>query len=485
MHPEAASRLLHVSPAAVWAWTLRGGLIEAGGAQRFADVEAALAAARGLSVHIGLAGRLLHTEVVGPGRSDPGPDEPAVPARALAAARSRWIQRLGPEAAGWPLALGAAEIVGSATIPSRVVVAWFGRIGPDLAPAAQLERWQAAARRAGVRLASVAPWWALWMAADPRPRGVRLWAERDGAMLHLTRIEADGQGLHAVRQRRWPLRPAESVAAALARLAVEDGAELPTAAGWIGGEPADPDALAAPPRLGREPNGAGSASAALHSPSSRPASRLEAAPDFLRPLGPPTPWPRMARMLVALAGVAALAALADLAFALQRWRGAGAELAQWQQLERRHGQRRASEPSPGLAAPSVPSAGSARSRTREAEARRAAWAVQRELEHPWAAMGTAWQAGPAQDRSLRWLALEHSQPVAAHGTAAPAGALWRASAQVRRPEDAIAVADALGAAAPWQSVRVQRLEPLADAVAWRFELHALWPLAAVSAGSVR
>lgn len=442
MPADAHTALLHVAPGGVTAWPLREGRADAGAAERHASVEAALTAWRGATLHIALAGRLLHTDVRGAPGDDsepPAPPEPD-PARALAAARARWVRRLGAEAAAWPLAQWRAPDPGDAQAPREVQVAWHGEVEPGVAPAAQIERWQAAARAAGVRLGSIRPAWTWWAEPDALPEStagqahVQVWAETDAALLHLTCIEFDALGLAAVRQRRWPLRPGEGVEAALARFGHEAGFAIDR----MGTLPSSPPA-------GR-PSGSG-----------RPAIPQ---PDFLRPQGPAARWPRMARGLVALAGVAAIAALVDGALAWHAWQAAGTELAQWRQLEQRRAVPRAAPvPTPARGA-------------RDSEARRAAWAVQRELEHPWAAMGTAWQAAPSLDPGLRWLALEHGGPAREAG----AVATWLASAQVRRPEDALALADALAAAAPWQSVRVQRLEPVAAGTAWRVEMRALWSL---------
>jgi hypothetical protein len=195
-------------------------------------------------------------------------------------------------------------------------------------------------------------------------------------------------------------------------------------------------------------------------------------PDWLRPLGPRPPMPRALRWLLPLAAVLAVASLFEAGRAWQQWRVAAEERAHWQ--AQANALRSTARPRPPNATAAVaPRSGSGAAVARLDAARAAAWAVQRELEHPWGAMGTALQAAPAATPSLRWLAMEHRAEVSPP--------TWRLLATVARSDDALATADAL-AAAGWASVRVQRIEPVAGG--WRFEMQAQWPAAPAPAAPV-
>jgi hypothetical protein len=225
--------LLFVSPTGLWSWPLEAG----GGAAPFAtrswtELPAAFAGLSGQRVHLALSSRLLHTEV----ESFAGAAM-LRPAERLAAARARLVQRHGAVAEGWPLAQSAVHIADAAPASTErrgAWVAWHGRLPGAAAsdtPAAQWAGVQKQARRSGVVLASVRPWWAHWIAgraplAPPSPQRW-LWLERESGSgvetLHLTDLRFDARGLAAVQQRRAALLRGESGLAAIQRYLAREG----------------------------------------------------------------------------------------------------------------------------------------------------------------------------------------------------------------------------------------------------------------------
>jgi hypothetical protein len=222
--------MLFVSPNGVWSWPLEaGGGAAPSSVQSGADLPAALAGLSGQRVHLALSSRLLHTEV----ESFAGA---AVlrPAERLAAARAQLVQRHGAVAEGWPLAQSAVHIADAAPASTErrgAWVAWHGRLPGAAAsdtPAAQWAGVQKQARRSGVVLASVRPWWVHWIA---RPAGLApqrwLWIERESGSgietLHLTDLRFDALGLAAVQQRRAALLRGESGLAAIQRYLAREG----------------------------------------------------------------------------------------------------------------------------------------------------------------------------------------------------------------------------------------------------------------------
>ncbi|MCE2915269.1 MAG: hypothetical protein LW768_06895 [Rubrivivax sp.] len=222
----------------------------------------------------------------------------------------------------------------------------------------------------------------------------------------------------------------------------------------------------------------------------KPATDRIPMPDFLHPSGRPALLPRLAWVALGACVLVFAVAAWDSLVALQQRDDAAQRLAIWQTQQTRQARLAplgATAP-PANSAATTPSRSGAPRTAADPNARRqaAAWTVQAQLDHPWARMSS--QLGLAVSglalappaTGLQWIAIEHSLPTTTSPTA-PRVALWRLQGRVQQSRDALLIADTLASTGPWQSVQLNRLEPLTAgrgqaADGWRFDLSAQWPL---------